>query len=110
MSQKQGNARAPKVEIDYEKLASEMKAQGVFERPAELTVGTRVGIAFGGLAASTCYVLSGVPVVGHAGYFLADVHKGAKMGYAARNAQLAATQEEKLRELEVGTATAPAVA
>lgn len=92
--------------IDYGRLVAEMEAQKVFDRPVELNLGTKLGIAFGGLAASTGYVLGNTPVVGHALHFCGDVKKGVEMGYAVKVEQINQAEEVKRQAISAANAKA----
>lgn len=87
------------IEVDYDKLALAMKKHGVkVDNGPQLSMGTKLGIALGGMTASACYFTKQVPIVGHAVQFVEDVGGGAKMGYAVKMEQIRLEEDRKRAE------------
>jgi hypothetical protein len=101
--------RSEQVSIDYERLVAEMASQNVFQRPTDLTVGMKLGIAVGGGCASGVYVAGAVPVLGSVMNFFIDCGRGYKMGYTVKSEQIRLAQAAKVQELEAQVPSAPPV-
>jgi hypothetical protein len=87
--------------IDYEKLVSEMRRQDVFRKEPDLTPGMKIGIALGGMSASTVTVVNAIPVIGHVSRFVGDVGTGCRMGYRVKMAQIEQEMQAKKELMEL---------
>lgn len=86
------------IKIDLDALADKIIERGGMRQQDTLSMGTKLGIALGGISASTCYMARQVPVLGHGVNFIGDVAAGTKMGYAVKTEQLRQQEAQKLAE------------
>lgn len=90
-----------KIDIDYDELAKAMKRQGIFEQEPQLNMATKLGIALGGFGASSCYLASNVPILGHGIKAIGDIRRGMSMGYAVKMQMIKQEEERRARIAEM---------
>lgn len=74
-------------------IVDEMERRGLTRPRNEMGLMAKMGIVTGGFAASTCYAIDAIPVLGHAKRGMQDFGAAYKVGWDARCAQIAAKEQ-----------------